>query len=729
KLRARVSRSLAGRDVARVVEFMGELVGVPFPDDDSVQLRAARADAVLMSDQVARAWETFVEAEAAAQPLVILLEDAHWGDGPSMELLDASLRALEQRPLFIVAIARPELRDLFPRLWEGRPVSELRLSELTRKAAEKLVRAVLPYADDRVVVRVIGQASGNAFYLEELMRAVASGKSKLPETVLAMVEARLDALDADARRVLRAASVFGQVCWRGGVAALIGADLKPELLAKLDALVEGEVLARRGDTRFPGQVEYVFRQSIVREAAYAMLTEADRTLGHELAARWLESVGEVEAVILAEHHERGGNPGRAAEIFLHAAREARDANDLSGAIARAEQGVACGATGALLGHLRLVQAEAHRWRDENGELAAAAEEALANLPAGEGPYYAALGELATGYARIGQTDALAEIGARLVDETLGNDEQEKTRTIARVTNYVVYQGLHDLGRRLIAKLDRLETAGNPSLAALVHTSRATWLLQRGDVSGALGETRAAVAMHELAGDARNACFQRSNLGGSLTEMGLLEEAIAELRAARAAGVAGKLRFVELVAALNLGLALAYHGELDEARATLAELVQRPSELPTARIAGGARVYYAITCCLAGDFGAAEQVARGALASTASSLPLHAFALGAVARAELGQLKRASALLEAERAYSILEQLGSLDAGDAFVRLTHAEVVYASGDAPRAARLIGAAELRLRARAELIADPVMRASFLARVPENAATLARAAEWRR
>ena len=194
--------------------------------------------------------------------------------------------------------------------------------------------------------------------------------------------------------------------------------------------------------------------------------------------------------------------------------------------------------------------------------------------------------------------------------------------------------------------------------------------------------------------------------------------------APAAGIAGKLRFVELVAALNLGRALAYHGELDEARATLAELVQRPSELPTARIAGGARVYYAITCCLAGDFGAAEQAARGALAST-SSLPLHAFALGAVARAELGQLKRAAALLEAERAYSILEQLGSLDGGDAFVRRTHAEVVYASGDAPRAARLIGAAEMRLRARAELIADPVMRASFLARVPENAATLARAA----
>src|SRR6185369_12902196 len=110
--------------------------------------------------------------------------------------------------------------------WADRGVQELRLDELTKRGSEKLVRQVLGNrADDALVARLVEQAGGNAFYLEELIRAVAEGKGDaMPETVLAVVQGRLERLEVDARRVLRAASVFGQVFWRGGVAALLGGE-------------------------------------------------------------------------------------------------------------------------------------------------------------------------------------------------------------------------------------------------------------------------------------------------------------------------------------------------------------------------------------------------------------------------------------------------------------------------------------------------------------------------
>ena len=103
-------------------------------------------------------------------------------------------------------------------------VQQLRLKELGRKACERLVRQVLgDTVGSDTMERLVKQADGNAFYLEELIRAVAEGKdAALPETVLAMVETRLAKLPSKARRVLRAASVFGAVCWDGAVATLLG---------------------------------------------------------------------------------------------------------------------------------------------------------------------------------------------------------------------------------------------------------------------------------------------------------------------------------------------------------------------------------------------------------------------------------------------------------------------------------------------------------------------------
>src|SRR5262249_13679472 len=159
--------------------------------------------------------------QAAAYPVLLVLEDLHWGDFGTVRFIDAALRDRSRRPWMVLALARPEVYEVFPKLWaERQNVQAIRLKELSRKAGERLVRQVLGASiGPETIERLVKVAEGNAFYLEELIRAAAEGKDgALPDTVLAMVETRLSRLTLEARRVLRAASVFGEVCWESGVA-------------------------------------------------------------------------------------------------------------------------------------------------------------------------------------------------------------------------------------------------------------------------------------------------------------------------------------------------------------------------------------------------------------------------------------------------------------------------------------------------------------------------------
>ena len=201
------------------------------------------------------------------------------------------IRVLRDRPLMVMALARPEVSELFPLLWAERDLQILKVGPLGRRASERLVTAALGsgvHAD--TVTRIVERSAGNPLYLEELIRAVSEGHEEaLPETVLAMVQTRLEKLEPDARHVLRAASVFGKTFWQGGVRALIGPEAASTLPTWLDLLVHRELIGARRSAVFSGEREYTFRHSVVREGAYGMLTPADLAAGHQLAGAWLES--------------------------------------------------------------------------------------------------------------------------------------------------------------------------------------------------------------------------------------------------------------------------------------------------------------------------------------------------------------------------------------------------------------------------------------------------------
>ena len=734
KLFDRVKKSgISTDDQRRVAEFMGELIGTPFEDQTSVQLRTARQDPMLMGDQMRRAFEDFVGAQCRKKPLLLVLEDLHWGDLPSISFLDSALRNLNDEPLMVLAFARPEVHDLFPNLWSERDLQEVRLSRLTKKAATKLVRQVLGEdVSGETTERIVERAEGNAFYLEELIRAVAEGKGdKLPESVLAMVQSRLEALDGEARRVLRGASVFGQVFWHSGVAQLIGKKRALDLDDWLIDLQNRELITRRPESRFDDESEYVFRHALLREAAYAALTENDRELGHRLAGNWLMQAGEEEAIVLAEHFERGGESASAVRWYRRAANQALEGNDLDATIERAERGISCGPSGAELGELRLLQADAHRWRGEFAEMGESARVAMKELPRGESAWCKAVAELAVACRALGEYDKLVAVAEDLSQlKPLPHFESAFTEAAARTAMQLSIIGWAKHGEGLLSRLhdaEKLLATTHPAVVAWIYHAKAFGALHDGDPGAYLQLCEAAAAKFELAGDLRSFANARVHLGFAYIEVGAWGEAEVALREALTAARRMGLFNVVATALNNLGIALARLQQLDEAIRVESEAAHLAGAQGDQRIAGASRHYCALIHMLRDELGQAEAEAHAACEMLQVAPPLRAHALATLAQVRLAQRRHEEALDVASEAMKLLESLGGIEEGEASVRLAHAEALHATGDVAEATSAIALAVARLDERANKIKNERWRKSFLERVPDNAKTIVLAKGW--
>ncbi len=663
----------------------------------------------------------------------MVLEDLHWGDLPSISFIDAVLRNLPDEPFMVLAFARPEVHELFPGLWGERDLQEIRLSRLTRKACGKLARQVLgAQASEELVDRLVGQAEGNAFYLEELIRTVAEGQSgKLPESVLAMVQSRLEALDAEGRRVLRAASVFGQVFWRGGAEKLVGTTGAATLDDWLVDLVDREMISHRAESKFPGEAEYTFRHSLLREAAYAALTHNDRELGHRLAGTWLEAAGEDQAVVLAEHFERGNDAEHAVGWYRRAAEQALEGNDLEAAMVRAERGVTCGAEGEPLGQLRLLQSDAHRWRGEFTEMESCAGQAMGALPRGTAMWCKAAAETSVACRALGKYDDLVAVAGELAELSPSREHLAAyVEAASRAAMQLFIIGWAANGDGLIGRVSGAErTLADvaPSAVAWVHHARAFGALFAGDPGAYLRLCEQAAAQFDRAGDLRSVTNALVHIGFAYIEVGGYRESEVALRDALAGAERMGLHNVVATAKHNLGMALARLGALDEAAVFEAEAIRLAVAQSDRRMEGASRHYFAIIRQLQNDFEQAESEALLAAEALQVAPPLRAHALATVGHIRLAQQRVAEALAVAKEAMDLLESLGGIEEGEAKVRLVHAEALEASGDHEGARKAIDVAAVRVWERAGKIKDENWRRSFLDHVPENARTMALAQEW--
>lgn len=323
RLRARLTRHLAAAEADRLLPFLGELCGVPFSEQEYPVLREVREIPKLLPERLRRACLSWLAAECQAAPVMIILDDLHWGDELTVALLDEALRELRSACLFVFALGRPELHTNFPSLWRAHKPHEIALKGVSKRACERLIQQTLgtqiaPHA----IEWMVEQSAGNALFLEELIRAAAEGNiERRPDTVIAMLQARIGHLAAGPRHAALAASVFGQTLWHGGVARLLGlSEYAPEVQEWMHSLIEAEILEAHGSSRIPEQHEYGFRHALVRDAAYGLLTEPDLRLGHNLAAEFLESRidAQIPIAALGHHFRQAGLLDKSRSFYLQA---------------------------------------------------------------------------------------------------------------------------------------------------------------------------------------------------------------------------------------------------------------------------------------------------------------------------------------------------------------------------------------------------------------------------
>jgi serine/threonine protein kinase/tetratricopeptide (TPR) repeat protein len=720
KVRTAVRQYVRGDKANRVSAFMGELMGVAFADSESLVLAAARQEPRLMADQILAAWLDWLEAVSSVRPVLIVLEDLHSGDLPSVQLVDAALRALDQRPLLVLGLARPEIDQRFPSIFAQRELVSLYLGKLTKKACERLVEEVL---GDRLIAEkrawLVDRADGNAFYLEELIRAVAVGApdAELPDTVLGMVQARLDALGDDGKRVLRAASVFGETFRDDGIRALLGGprcQVGVELW--LSMLAKQEMIFAKGAS---SQGEYGFRHTLLRDAAYATLTEEDRALGHRLAAEWLETGLETQAFVLAEHFERGRVPERAAVLYCSAAEKALEANDLSLVIRCADRGVEQGATGEVLAELAWRKAEAHHWKGESTEAEAASLDSMQSVATGGPAWFRAAGTYVMASCRRGN----AEAAVRVAEDMLALSAHDKLDSARMISMALAAADVMLLGRVPLAEalIERVKqesdspaferARGNVSAAEAMVA-----IVKFSDPSSCLKHARAALATFERAHDVRSRSWQLVNVGYALLELGVYAEAETALR--EAAALADRIGIAPIAASArqNLGMALFFQGALDRAEITLASAMEAFRAQCDMRQEGTCRMYMARLLCVAGRPKHAEAEAKKAIELFANFPAMRTTALATLSCALTHQSMKKEALESARAAKTLLETMGSVE-GESFVRLVHARALHDAGREDEARAALAEAARRVAECARAIADPVLRQSFLDNVPDN------------
>jgi eukaryotic-like serine/threonine-protein kinase len=738
RLAAYVSRRAQPADAARMTDLLGEILGGEARREDAPDPNATLNGALPRSDLLRRAFVDFIAAEVKARTVVIVIEDMHWADRPSVTFLDAALRLLREKPLFVLALARTEVHDIFPRLWVDRGVQEIRLEALSRRAGERLVRAVLGEAAARPTVdRLLAQAGGNALYLEELIRAVASGRGEVPpESVILMAQSRLTALEPEARRALRAASIFGEVFWSGGVRALLG-DTYPaiDLEPCLASLVEREILRQRTTTAFAGEIEYAFRHALLREATLGTLTAEDRALGHRLAAAWLEVLGERDAAVLAEHLERGGEPERAISLYMRAAAAALAGNALDAAEARAERAVMCGASGEVLGKTRAIQAEVHALRGDAVEAERCGIEAMELLPVASEAHVGAI--VAVGHAAFLRGDR-ARL-ATLIDEVLGTSggggggetsdvgaslASHQLVVVGALDVIALRIGLVDQANRLFAVLlgAPAPQRREPAVAGSIEASVALRASLAGEPSRAIEALAASAASFEQAGQRRRAVLQRLHVGVVRAASGAALDDVAELREALALAEREGIALAVPWIRTEVGLALARRGEPSEGRAIAEGAVTSFVHWKNTWFEGYARSHLARILLHEGHARDAEREARRAVEITERLPRLRAVALSVLAWARLSAGQPRDARPAAESALALLDRGGGVEDSEALVRNVLPEVLAALGDLVGARSFAAAARERLLERSASIDDPAHRARFLEEVPEHAQTLA-------
>ncbi|MEX2211494.1 MAG: AAA family ATPase [Gaiellaceae bacterium] len=279
----------------------------------------------------AREW---AQQLAHAQPLVLVFEDIHWSEEPLLELIEHLASWVREAPLLIVCLARPELLDVHPEWGGGRMrATSIELEPLVRAESEELTDSLLAETELEPETReeILRVAEGNPLFVEETIRMLAEGgdgRARIPDTLQALIAARIDRLPAPAKATLQRASVIGRLFWRGALASISPEDGVDE---QLDELHRREFVLPEERSTITGEQAFRFKHVLIREVAYSGVPKEARAGLHRSFAGWLkERAGEELLEIRAYHLDQAAQllaelDGKAPAELAHEAAEALEA--------------------------------------------------------------------------------------------------------------------------------------------------------------------------------------------------------------------------------------------------------------------------------------------------------------------------------------------------------------------------------------------------------------------
>jgi class 3 adenylate cyclase len=288
-------------------------------------------------------------------PVLFYLEDIHWADDGSLDLLAHVGRVCQQLPLFVVATTRPSLFGR-RRLWPGLSsyLTQIDLRPLSATHSRALVDDLLRHVEqipDTLYNLVLGMSGGNPYYIEEIIRKLIEdeivvvsrnawevraerlSRMHIPTTLVGTLQARLDNLPSPELVVLRKAAVVGRLFWDTAVAALYipsvdepnGVHHLIHVQQLLAALCQREIITELGTSALNGATEYVFKHHMLHEVAYDTVLRSERKLYHAQVAQWLMQHTAVQphfAMLIAEHWEQAEDPAQAGMWYWQAGEQA-----------------------------------------------------------------------------------------------------------------------------------------------------------------------------------------------------------------------------------------------------------------------------------------------------------------------------------------------------------------------------------------------------------------------
>ncbi|HSB37882.1 MAG TPA: adenylate/guanylate cyclase domain-containing protein [Gaiellaceae bacterium] len=287
------------------------------------QLLAAAEQEAFGRDDLFAAWRMFFERVAGQGPVVLVFEDLQWADPALLDFVDYVLDWSREHPLFVLTLARPEVAEKHPG-WSvpKRDFTSLTLEPLRDEAMDALLAGLVPGLPGELHARIRERAEGVPLYAVETVRMLLDrglvrregdcylaaedvGSLEVPETLHALIAARLDDLGPAERRVLDDAAVLGKTFTKPGLAALTGMP-EDELEPILVSLVRKDLLTVQSDPRSPERGNYGFLQGLVQRIAHDTLSRKEQKARHLAAARHLErgwGAEETEIVeVIASHY-------------------------------------------------------------------------------------------------------------------------------------------------------------------------------------------------------------------------------------------------------------------------------------------------------------------------------------------------------------------------------------------------------------------------------------------